>query len=97
MVWDKEKIKQLILTNDEAVERGMVAIYRRQTQDEKQVKATKHNNTIGFSSAHSRLGSYYAQWVLSGKHLTGYHLVKARKMMMHYSRQLVEVANQKAS
>lgn len=87
-------INNLLLNNDRAVERAIVAIYNRQTIDEQRCEDTKHSNGIGFSGADARLGSYYAKWILSGKRLTGNHLQKARYMSSKYIRQLVEIATE---
>jgi hypothetical protein len=89
---DPDYIKWLLNMNDRAVERAIVAIYNRQTADEQSAQDTKHSNGIGFSGADARLGSYYAKWVLSGKNLTGNHLMKARMMSYKYVRQLSEIA-----
>jgi hypothetical protein len=92
---DPNYIKWLLLMNDRAVEKAIVAIYNRQTVDEKSIQGTTHNNKVGFSSADARKGSYYAKWVLSGKNLTGKHLDKAREIANKYVRQLCEIATQK--
>ena len=39
-------------------------------------------------------GKYYAKWVLSGKHLSGQHLVNARKICSWHSEQLAKLANE---
>ena len=92
-VWDKHKVVGLLSTDNRAVERAMVALYHRQTQDEKSTSTTKHSNGKGFSAAHSNLGSYYARWVLGGRRLTGRHLSRARMMAIYYAGQLAEIAN----
>lgn len=89
---DPDYIRWLLTMNDKAVERAIVAIYQRQTADEQSAGDTKHSNGIGFNGADARLGSYYARWILSGRNLTGNHLVKARNMSHKYVRQLVEIA-----
>lgn len=88
-------IKYLLTMKDAAVERAIVAIYNRQTDDEQRSEDTKHLNGIGFTGADARLGSYYAKWILSGKHLNGNHLNKARLMSLKYVRQLCEIASSK--
>jgi hypothetical protein len=93
--WTKDKIQNLLDNNDRAVERAIVAIYDRQTRDEKATSDTKHDNTVGFTAAHASKGSYYARWVLSGRKLTGHHLGNARRIAKHYHRQLCEIANAK--
>ena len=94
--WTEEKIVSLLNRSDLAVERAMVAIYDRQTQDEKVTSDTRHNNTVGFRGNHASRGSYYARWVLGGRHLTGKHLAIARKMSIQYRRQLCDQANKNA-
>jgi hypothetical protein len=89
---DPNYIKWLLTMNDRAVERAIVAIYNRQTADEKSSQNTTHSNGVGFSGADASLGSYYAKWILSGRNLTGNHLSKARMMSQKYVRQLVEIA-----
>ena len=93
----REYIFQLLLTNNRAVERAMLAIYNRQTQEEQRDSDTKVNNGIGFSGADASLGSYYARWILSGRNLSGKHLEKARSMSLKYVRQLSEIAVAKAA
>ena len=57
-MWTKDRIQNLLATNDLAVERAVVAIYDRQTQDEKRDSDTKHDNFRGFRANHAdRLGS----------------------------------------
>ena len=96
-MWTKEKIQALIRTNPTAVERAIVAIYNRQTSDEKVTSNTRHTNHRGFRSNHAPRGSHYARWVLSGRHLSGYHLETARKIALRYHRQLCEIANEKVA
>ena len=90
--WTAQSIRALLARCDQAVERAVVAIYRRQTQDEQQTDETRHRNGIGFAACHAGRGSYYARWVLSGRHLDGLHLEKARRMMRSYAGQLAAIA-----
>jgi hypothetical protein len=93
----KHTIRALLLTNDRAVERAMVVLFDRQTQDEKATEATRHHNNRGFNHGDAKKGTYMARWVLSGRKLTGHHLDRARRMAMRYAGQLAEEANAKAS
>lgn len=93
MMWNKAKVETLLRDNDRADEHAIVAIYDRQTQDEKASSNTKHNNARGFHANHASRGSYYARWVLGGRRLTGHHLDSARKIALHYRKQLAEIAN----
>jgi hypothetical protein len=91
--WDKDKIKDLLKRNDRAVERAILAIWNRQTADEKEQKITKHKNDVGFTTYEATYGDYLARWIKAGKRVTGFHLIKARGMALRYSRQLLEIAN----
>ena len=91
--WNEEKIVSLLDTSDKAVERAIVAIYNRQTIDEKATNHTSKSNNIGFSGADASSGSYYAKWILSGRNLSGKHLDKARNMAKKYRKQLLSIAN----
>lgn len=88
-------ISSVLFKSDYAVERAIVALYNRQTGDEQSSRDTRHRNGVGFSGADARLGSYWARWVLSGKNLTGKHLLNARKMSLKYIKQLSEIATER--
>lgn len=92
-VWNETEIVTMILNNNRAVERAMVAIYHRQTESEKSSDATLQSNGEGFAEPDAKLGSYYARWVISGRNLSGKHLDRARQMAIKYRRQLTEIAN----
>ena len=92
-IWTREDIVALLNTSDRAVERGVVAIWQRQTADEQSTDTTRHSNGVGFSGWSAHSGSYYAKWVESGRRLTGKHLDKARKIVLHHAAQLTRIAN----
>ena len=91
--WTRTEIEEMINGNDRAVERAMVAIWERQTADEQETQGTRHHNGRGFAAWSARSGTYYAEWVRSGRRLTGKHLVKARKIALHHAGQLTDFAN----
>jgi hypothetical protein len=93
----RENITRLLQTNDRAVERAITVLFDRQTQDEKATSTTRHENQRGFSCAHSSKGSYYARWIRSGRHLTGWHLENARRITQRYVGQLLAAAQEKQS
>jgi hypothetical protein len=92
-IWNREQIEALLNANDIAVERGIVAIYERQTADEKVTETTNHHNNIGFAGWGAKKGTYYAKWILSGRRLTGRHLENARKIALFHASQLTKIAN----
>jgi hypothetical protein len=91
--WTRTEIEAMINGNDRAVERAMVAIWERQTADEQETQGTRHHNGRGFAAWSARSGTYFAEWVRSGRRLTGKHLVKARKIALHHAGQLTDFAN----
>jgi hypothetical protein len=94
-VWTREEIESMVRADDAAVERAMVAIWERQTADERLTEGTRHTNNRGFAHCTARSGTYYANWVRSGRHLTGKHLDKARRIALHHAQQLCDFANGK--
>lgn len=104
-MWNKESIQMLLGTNDLAVERAVVAIFKRQTHDEQRDSDTKHDNMRGFRANHAPTLSFFARIILKGwngspdgrkqVHLRGLKLEKARRFISQYHRQLCEIANEK--
>lgn len=92
-LWTRPMIDSLLRTNPKAVERAMVVLFNRQTRAEQSTESTNVLNQRGFSAFNAKTGSYYVKWVMSGRHLTGMHLEKARKIAIRHSKQLVEEAN----
>lgn len=95
MPWTEDKIVDLLNTNDRAVERAIVAIYERQTADEKQTEHTRHDNQVGFRQNHAKRMSYYARLIKRGNRLYPAQLSLARSWMKMYRRQLADIANKK--
>lgn len=93
--WKKEQIRQKLLENQSWLERGILAIYERQTFDEQRIEDSIVDNGMGFNKPDSHYMSYVARWLKSGKHLTGHHADKARKVMTKYAGQLADIANGK--
>jgi len=103
--WTPDRIRHLLNTNDRAVERAIVVLYDRQTQDEKRDSDTKHDNQRGFRANHASTMSYFARIILKGwkqdrnkdrVHLNPVKLAKARGVALQYTRQLCEHANRMA-
>lgn len=102
-MWTKDQIVDMLRNNDLAVERAVVCLYDRQTNDEKRDSDTKHENQRGFRSNHASTGSFFARIILKGwkqqpdgkkrVHLNPEKLAKARKIVLQYHRQLTEQAN----
>lgn len=96
-MWTKESIRELLERNDQAVARGVVALYKRQTADERSIQETKHSNGIGFNSSDARYLSWVATYAQRTGRVTGKHLIKTRAKLLKYSGQLADIANAKQS
>lgn len=93
---DEAAIVRSLNTNPLAVEKAMLILLSRQTDDEKRESEAKYRNNRGFGGNTVTKGTYFAKWVASGRHLTGHHLERARKIAIHHRKQLLEVAIEKA-
>lgn len=102
-VYTVDEIRDLLDRSDEAVIRGLLRIYERQTFDEQKSEFTKHDNGIGFSAADGHILSSFAKQVK--KHqidpnpryktpLSPKQMAMARARIRKYARQLCEIANQ---
>lgn len=89
-VWTKESIKQLLLTNDKAIERAILVIFSNQTLSEQNSNQTVSNNGIGFNSFDAPILSSFATQLQEGRHLSVKQLNIARKKIIKYSKQLLE-------
>jgi hypothetical protein len=102
-MYTKESIRTLLETSDLAVERGLLALYDRQTVDEQSMEATCHRNGVGFSAFDAEFLSGLAVQIQKrldagnrpGCCLSSKQLLCARKKILRYAGQLAEIANSK--
>ena len=84
---------RLSLDNPLAVERAVMILFKRQTAAEQATATTRDDNNLGVMACHGRQIAYYGKWLANGRSLSGYHLVKARKLANKYAAtQLFELA-----
>jgi hypothetical protein len=93
--WNKARILHLLKTNNEMVKRSLLVIYGRQTAEEQNCKDTIETNGVGFSGSDAGILTSIAQWYLERGYMSPKQLDIVRKKMLKYTRQLVEIANQK--
>lgn len=95
-VWNQDEIKEkLVAGNRTWVERGVVAIYNKQTESEKHSEETQHNNGVGYNGTDAHIMTSFAKWLSSGDnhHLSPKQFVIAHKKIVKYSKQLTKIAN----
>lgn len=99
---DKAYISNLLITNDKAVARALVALHNLQTVAEQDNKITVCDNKQGFTPADAHMGSSMATYYLKNGHLTEKQLAYWRKpnikgipRICKYSGQLLKIAQSK--
>jgi hypothetical protein len=104
-VYDAAMIREKLETNDKWLARGIVAIYAKQTADEKLSKLTKHSNGVGFNGRDaeflSSLASQIMTWEGTPKAerkwrqpLSEKQVNAARRKMLKYAGQLARIAEE---
>ena len=88
----KESLTKLLASRDDAVQRAVVAIWKRQTAVEKQSRDTIQQNGVGFNASDARKLSGYAERINAGLTLNPSELAEARSRVMKYVGQLLEIA-----
>jgi hypothetical protein len=91
-----DRISKNLATNPKWVEAAILALYEKQTEDEKVMQETGHDNGMGFSKPDARRMSYVAEFLKKGGHLTHEKAlnVYARKLQK-YTTQLAKIAQAK--
>lgn len=100
--WTKEMILNKLDTNPVMVERSLIVLYNRQTQDEQNTLATNHNNGMGFNGTDAYILSDIAKKMLvfgknkpEGTRLSEKQRALVVKKLRKYATQLAKVANAK--
>lgn len=91
--WTAEEIQFNIERDNAWLYRGLMAIYTRQTEDEKASALTKHDNGVGFNGPDSNRMSRYAKNYLKYGMLYAEERKDCRKRMIKYCGQLAKIAN----
>ena len=86
-------IKIQLLTDKRWLERGILAIYNKQTADEQRCEETKEDNGVGFSGSDARIFSSFAKQIKGGRTLSEKQVAQAQARMPKYSKQLLKIAN----
>lgn len=107
--WNREKVIDLLMNNNKAVENALLALYARQTADERSAKATKHSNGMGFTGTDAGFFTSLAEQVKKstypvGRKLSPKQLAACRKLdrnglakICKYASQLLIVIEAKAA
>ena len=99
-IYTKADIANLLMNNDKAIARALVALNNRQTPQEQSAQTTIMSNGRGFTSADARIGTSMAEFYtkfgrLSEKQIQYWRKPNAKgtPRIVKYAGQLAEVAN----
>ncbi len=98
--WNGKSMGEWLKANAERqgiLEKAILRIDERQTDDERQAGETRHSNGIGWSGADARVGTYMANYVRNGNALSGAWRLRAFRFAIKYRGQLADLANAKAA
>jgi hypothetical protein len=87
-IYTTEEIKKLLLTNNKAVERALIALNSNYFTIN-----TEKNNKITLNTTEINFINYILTWLYSGNHLTGYFLEKGKNIALNHLIQLTKIAN----
>jgi len=93
-IWAKEEIREKLVESDRWVEKGVLAIFKFQTESEKDSEQTIDKNNVGFNGVDAEIMSSFAKWLLKGRRLTIKQMKIARKKILKYSGQLARIAKE---
>lgn len=99
-VWTKEEIRDRLEQSNVWLERGIVAIYNKQTSVEQGSEQTIEDNGVGFNGRDANYGSSLARQIQlsqrpEGERLSMKQREAGRRMMKKYAGQLARIANRK--
>ncbi len=86
------RIRAKVQTNSSWAIRGMLAIYKFQTDDEKHLRETVHNNKVGFNGVDAEILSSFCQQVIGGRNMTAKQMSIIYRKMGKYASQLYRIA-----
>lgn len=90
----RQYLQELLARNDLAVEKAVVAIYRNQTDEERQCLESMERNKRGFDKRDCNYFSCLAMDILNGHTLTDKELAYSRYKMKRYWKQLMQISKQ---
>lgn len=89
----EKEVQENIDNNPSAVNRAILALYSKQTLDEKTSHSTQKTNKMGFNGADAPFGTSLAEQIMKGRTLTDNQLATARRMLKKYVKQITKIYN----
>jgi hypothetical protein len=89
------RIQANLTRNNAWIERALIVLHDRQTDDEKYVQHTRHDNQKGFNKPDATTLSTLAEIVKAGCPLTTDQYAEAAIRLRKYTKQLARIAQEK--
>ena len=93
-IFTRQEIIGVLQGNPRAVERGILALYERQLEDEQSAGTTQARNSSGFSISTAPDGTRFARQLLAGNQLAGRDLSRAFEITSFHAGQLARIATE---
>ena len=93
MTYTADFIREKMATDDRWLIRGLLAIYKKQTDSEKKVQDTFERNGVGFNGIDAQIMSSIAEFYMNRNYITPKQTVVVRRKMNKYAGQLAKIAN----
>lgn len=93
-IFTRQEIIALLRSSPHAVERGILALYERQLEDERAAGTARERNRSGFSLATAPDGTRLARQLLAGGHLSGPDLARGLEITEFHAGQLARIATE---
>lgn len=89
------RIQSKLAHNTAWIERTLIVLHDRQTDDEQRTQHTTHENFKGFNKPDSSILSEFAEIVKSGRRLTTDQMAESAIRLRKYTKQLARIAQEK--
>lgn len=91
----REQLRELLQTNDEALRRSIVVIYRQQIPQERVLGEAIIEDKVGFTAFDAEILGSFAKQIEHGNKLSDKQMAIARNKMPKYWRQLMNISKRK--
>lgn len=95
--WNKQRIQELIVANDEAAVRALFVVYGNQTEAEKADGKTVEDNGTGFSGVDAEILTSFAHFYQRNGFLSPKQMALLKARIAKYWRQLLSAAEAKGN
>jgi hypothetical protein len=92
-----ETVRAKLLTDDNWLVRGLLAVFALQTEDERVAGNTTHQNGVGFNGVDAPFCTSLVEQFRTRGSLSPKQIAALRKIMPKYAGQLASLANRKAA